>query len=115
MEEYSEIILYLKENKYKIIKQINKTKSSFGDIYLVKNLEDNKENVAKILKLSKTSISDINSFNQEITILNELSKNNNKNKYFPNLYAEGLGNIKINKEIIGEKRFFIIDYYKKVI
>ena len=109
MEEEPETILCRKEHSYKIIKKLGSRISSFGEIYLVKNLEDKKEYAVKILKSNKTK--DINSFDLEIKIYQDLNKN--KNKYIPKIYDNGLGIMKRNEEILGEKRYLVMDYFEK--
>ena len=56
MAEEPETILCRKEHSYKIIKKLGSRISSFGEISLVKNLEDKKEYAVKFLIQIKQKI-----------------------------------------------------------
>ena len=109
MAEDSEIFLYREDHKYKNIKQIGKRIGTFGEIHLVKNLKDEKEYAMKILKSNDKE--DINSFDLEIKIYEDLNKK--KNKYIPKIYDHGIGTVMRKKEILGKKHYLVIDHFKK--
>ena len=98
MAEDSERILYDDKHKYKLLKQINVSKGACGDIFLAEDLEDNKAYAVKFRKFKKESRVDKLFFEEEIKILEYLSKKQeNKKKYISKLYVQGSGIIKEKK------------------
>ena len=53
MAEDKEDILYDDKHKFKLLRQINKGKGAFGDIYLTKNIVDNNEYAINSTNLQK--------------------------------------------------------------
>ena len=80
------------DNKYEIEKQIGY--GAFGDIYLVKNINDNKYYALKLLSLKRASKKDIILFQNEINILKRLSELDTNNKYISKYIANGKGEVK---------------------
>ena len=111
MSENSKIII---DDKYEIEKPIGL--GGFGDIYLVKNIKDNKNYALKLLNLKSVSRGDINLFENEKNILKRLSELDNNNKYVSKLIDYGKGNVKKKDKIVDQnnlRQYLVLNYFEK--
>ena len=111
MSENSKVIV---DDKYEIEKQIGR--GGFGNIYLVKNIKDDKNYALKLLILERVSKGDINLFENEKNILKRLSELDNNNKYVSKLIDYGKGNVKKKDKIVDQnnlRQYLVLNYFEK--
>ena len=78
---------------YQIVKLLGE--GSYGNVYLVENINNGNQYSLKLLKLQESTQEHIQEFNNEIEILRELwnhhnnINNINNNRYVPRLYSNG--------------------------
>jgi serine/threonine protein kinase len=108
-EEVGKII----DNKYEIEKLIDY--GGYGDVYLVINISNKIKYASKVLKKERASKNDLALFENEINILNELSKKDDINKYISKLIDNGIGEIKNKDEKIEQpiyRQYLVMDYFE---
>ena len=101
------------DDKYEIEKQIGY--GAFGDIYLVKNINDNKYYALKLLSLKRASKKDIILFQNEINILKRLSELDTNNKYISKYIANGKGEVKKKGEKTEDpilRPYLVLNYFE---
>jgi serine/threonine protein kinase len=100
-------------NKYEIEKLIDY--GGYGDVYLVINISNKIKYASKVLKKERASKNDLALFENEINILNELSKKDDINKYISKLIDNGIGEIKNKDEKIEQpiyRQYLVMDYFE---
>ena len=104
---------------YQIVKFLGE--GSYGNVYLVENINNGNQYSLKLLKLHESTQEHIQEFNNEIEILRELwnhHNNINNNRYVPRLYSNGYimfkftNSVKMEIETV-KSRYLVIDYYPK--